>query len=246
MRNIWTLAVKEYKSFFHSAIAYVVGIVVFLSLGIYFWIMLGYAIQSGYYVPETSALLDWVLFPLFFLCVPVITMRSLADESRTGTLELLLTAPVRDGELIVGKWLGTYLFFLSILGLTLVYPAVLNFIVKPGIDLTMLIALYLGVCLVTAALTAVGVWISSLFKNPILALVTSLGAIILLWIAAAPANYTTGFISDLFKYLSLTEHYYNSFYYGIIDLTDTIYYVSLTVLALFLGARAIEARRWKK
>lgn len=245
MRNIWTIASKEYKSFFHSAIAYVIGVVIFLSLGIYFWVLLNYGIQTQSFVPEIPILLDWVIFPLFFLCVPVLTMRTISDENRNGTLELLLTAPVRDWELVVGKWLGTYLFFLSILGLTWIYPLVLNFIVDPGIDQSMLIAVYFGISLITAAITAVGVFISSLFKNPVPSLLASFGMMIILWIIAAPANYTSGFIAELFKYLSVTDHYYNSFYNGIIDLTDTTYYVSLTILALFLGSRVIEARRWK-
>jgi ABC-2 type transport system permease protein len=245
MRNIWTIAKKEYNSFFHSAIAYVIGVVIFLSLGIYFYILLSYGVQSQSYVPEITLLLDWVLFPLFFISVPILTMRTISDENRTGTLELIMTAPVRDWELVVGKWLGTYLFFLTILAITWIYPFVLNFMVDPGIDQSMLIAVYLGVSLITAAMTAIGVCISSIFKNPVPALIASLGVLILFWIIASPANYMTGFFADLLRYLSITEHYYSSFYYGTIDLTDTIYYVSLTILALFMGTRVIEARRWK-
>lgn len=245
MSNIWTIAVKEYKSFFHSAIAYVIGVVVFLSLGIYFWVLLSYGIQTQAYVPEMQVLLDWIIFPLFFISVPVLTMRTISDENRTGTLELILTAPVRDWELVVGKWLGTYMFFLSIIALTWIYPLMLNFIVDPGIDQSMLIALYTGICLLTAAITAVGVFVSSLFKNPVPAMLASLGMMILLWIIGAPGNYTSGFVSELFKYLSITGHYYGSFYNGVIDLKDVIYFISLTILALFLGSRVIEARRWK-
>ena len=245
MSNIWTIAIKEYKSFFHSAIAYVICVVVFLSLGIYFWVLLSYSIQTQAYVPEMQVLLDWIIFPLFFISVPVLTMRTISDENRTGTLELILTAPVRDWELVVGKWLGTYLFFLSILALTWIYPLMLNFIVDPGIDQSMLIALYTGICLLTAAITAVGVFVSSLFKNPVPAMLASLGMMILLWIIGAPGNYTSGFVSELFKYLSITGHYYGSFYNGVIDLKDVIYFISLTILALFLGSRVIEARRWK-
>ncbi len=245
MRNIWTIAKKEYTSFFHSTIAYVIGVVIFLSLGIYFYILLSYGIRYQSYIPETTLLLDWIIFPLFFISVPVLTMRTISDENKNGTLELILTAPVRDWELIVGKWLGTYMFLLSILALTWVFPIALNFMVDPGIDQTMLIAVYTGVSLMTAAMTAIGVFISSLFKNPIPALLASLGMMILLWIIPAPANYTSGFIADLLRYLSITDHYYSSFFYGTIDLTDTIYYVSLTVFALFLGTRVIEARRWK-
>lgn len=244
MRNIWTIASKEYKSFFHSPIAYVLGVVIFLSLGIYFWVLLSYGIQTQTYVPEVTMLLDWVLFPLFFIGVPVLTMRTISEENRNGTLELMLTAPVRDWELVVGKWLGTYLFFLSILAVSWVYPIVLNLIVTPGLDLTAVLAAYIGVSLLTAATTALGVMISALFKGPVPALLASLGVMILFWIIAAPANFTSGVMADLFRYLSITDHYYNSFYNGIIDLTDSVYYISLTVFALVLGTGVIEARRW--
>lgn len=245
MRNIWTIASKEYKSFFSSAIAYVLGVVIFLTLGIYFWILLSYGFETQSYVPEIRLLLDWILFPLFFVGVPVLTMRTISDENRTRTLELILTAPVRDWELVVGKWLGTFLFFMTILVMTLIYPIILNFMVEPGIDFSMLAAVYLGVVLITAAMTAIGVFFSSLFKGPIPSLLASLGAMLLLWIIGSPASYTTGFISNLLSYLSITSHYYDSFYYGTVDLTGVIYYVSLTFLALFLGSRVLEARRWK-
>jgi ABC-2 type transport system permease protein len=245
MQNIWTIAKKEYMSFFHSAIAYIIGVVVFLSLGIYFYIMLSYGLQYQSYVPEIENLMEWIVFPLFFISVPVLTMRTIADENRNGTLELILTAPVRDAELVIGKWLGTYLFFLTIVGISVIYPIVLNFMVSPGIDLQKLIAVYLGVCLITAAMTAIGVCISAICKNPIVSLIASLGVIIILWIISSPAQYMTGFFSTLCTYLSLYDHFENSFYLGTIDLTDTIYFLSFTVFPLFLGTRVIEARRWK-
>ncbi len=245
MQTIWTIAEKEYKSFFHSAIAYVLGVVIFLSLGIYFWVLLSYSFQTQTYVPEIPVLMDWVLFPLFFFGIPILTMRLISDENRNGTLELILTAPVRDWELIVGKWLGTYLFLLSILALTWVYPLVLNLMVQPGIDFGLLAAVYIGIALISAAMSAVGVMISALFKNPIPSLLASLGMMILMWIISAPASYTSGFLSKLLKHLSVTDHYFNSFYYGTIDLTAVVFYLSLTILALFLGTRIIETRRWK-
>jgi ABC-2 type transport system permease protein len=245
MRNIWTIAEKEFKSIFHNAIAYVFGVVMFLSLGIYFMILLQYGMQTQTYVPDMRVLLDWVLFPIFFFGVPVLTMRSISDENRTGTLELILTAPGRDAELIIGKWLVIFLFFLCSLALTLLYPILLNFLVEPGIDFSALIAVYIGLILAVGAMTAIGVLISALFKNPIASLLASLGAILLMWIIASPASNTTGFLSDLLKYLSLPEHYYGSFYYGSVSLSSVIFFISLTVFALFLGARVIESRRWK-
>ena len=244
MQNIWTIAKKEYRSFFHSPIAFIIGVVIFLILGIFFWYLLNFAIQYQSFIPEISSILDWLIFPLFFLAIPVLTMRTVADENRSGTLELLLTKPVKDGELIVGKWLGTFLFFLTIIAITWVYPLILNFIVDPGIDQMLLISNYLGLSLLTAALTAIGILISTFFKNPIAALITSLGVFILLWILSSISQTMTGFGADLLNYISITNHY-EPFRVGIVDLKDVIYYISMTFLSLFVSSRVIEARRWK-
>lgn len=244
MRNIWTIAKKEYASFFHSPIAYVVGFVVFLVMGIYFTYSINYGILNNY-VPEYTYILDILIFPLIFLAIPVLTMKTLSEENKSGTLELLLTAPVRDYELVVGKWLGTFLFFLSLNLLTWFFPLVLNFMVDPGIDQSRILANYIGITLMASAMTAIGVYISSLFKNTIAALVASLGALLLLWLIAAPSQFMTGAAADIFTNLSITQHYYNSFRSGMIDLLDISYFVSLTVLALFLGTRSIESKRWR-
>lgn len=244
MRNIWTIAKKEYTSFFYSPIAYVVGVVVFIVMGIYFTYDLNLAILYDY-APDFTYILDILVFPLLFLVAPILTMRTLTDENRTGTLELLLTAPVKDHELIIGKWLGTWLFFLSIIVLTWVYPLAQNFLVDPGIDLAKVVANYIGVSLMASTLTAVGVAVSSMFKNTIASLVASLGVVLVLWLASAPAQFLDGNAAAIFENLSITQHYYSSFRAGVIDLLDTSYYVSLTVLALFLGTRSIESKRWR-
>ena len=244
MRNIWTITKKEYTSFFHSPIAYVVGFVVFLVMGIYFTYSLNYAISYDY-VPEYTYVLDILIFPLIFLAIPILTMKTLSEENKSGTLELLLTAPVKDYELVVGKWLGTFLFFLSIILLTWFYPLVLNFMVDPGIDQSKVVANYIGMTLMASAMTAIGIYISSLFKNTIAALVASLGALLALWLVSAPAQFLSGTAAEIFTNLSITQHYYNSFRSGMIDLLDASYFISLTVLALFLGTRSIESKRWR-
>ena len=244
MRNIWTIAKKEYVGFFHSPIAYVVGFVVFLVMGIYFTYSLNYAISYDF-IPEYTYVLDILIFPLIFLAIPILTMKTLSEENKSGTLELLLTAPVRDYELVVGKWLGTFLFFLSLILLTWFFPLVLNFMVDPGIDQSKVVANYIGITLMASAMTAIGVYISSLFKNTIAALVASLGALLVLWLIAAPAQFLSGAVAEIFTNLSITQHYYNSFRTGMIDLLDVSYFISVTVLALFLGTRSIESKRWR-
>ena len=244
MRNIWTIAKKEFTGFFFSPIAYVVGAVVFLVMGIYFAYYMNVAIAYQY-VPEFTYILDIFVFPLIFLATPILTMKTLTDENKTGTLELLLTAPIRDYELIVGKWLGTFLFFLTLIALTWFYPLVMNMIVDPGVDLSLILANYIGIILMASAMTAIGVCISSLFKNTIAALIASLGVLLILWLASAPAQFLSGAAADFFNYLCITTHYYDGFRDGVVSLFGISYYVSVTVFALFLGTRSIESRRWR-
>ncbi len=174
MRNIWIIARKEYKSYFISPIAYAVAFLIFLILGYIFFSGLLYASTQQQYVPDVTIILSPMIF-IFLFTVPALTMRSIADEWKSGTMELLLTAPVRDGELIVGKWLGGYLFILTIILVTWIYPIVLNQLIQPGLDQGLMLTGYLGVALATSTFVAIGVVISSLFSNQIAAFFTTLG-----------------------------------------------------------------------
>ena len=171
-------------------------------------------------------------------------MRLVADENRMGTMELLLTAPVRDWELIVGKWLGGFLFMLTIIAITLIYPLVLNSLETPGIDQGQMMGAYLGLVLVTAAFIALGVGMSSLFSNQITAFFATLGLFVFLWwLIGFPAQYVPS-ASDVFTYLDMRGHFFNSLDTGVVNLSDLVYYLSLTALGLFTGTMAIESRRW--
>jgi ABC-2 type transport system permease protein len=185
------------------------------------------------------------LTTLVLFATPAVTMRLLAEEQRLGTMELLLTAPVRDWELVTGKWLGGFLFLLTLIAVTWLFPFILNIITEPGIDQGPLVSGYLGMALFTAALVAIGVAISSLFSNQIAVFFATLGIYLVLWLISMPSQAMGGMGSELLRYLDISEHFYNTFYRGIIDLSDAVYYLSLTALALFLGSLSVEARRWK-
>jgi ABC-2 type transport system permease protein len=245
MRNMWYIARREYRSFFASPIAYAVIFLILLVLGLVFWVEISYAIQTQQFVPDFRDILQWLVFPLLFLTAPAITMRLVAEENRQGTLELLLTAPVRDWELVVGKWLGSFFFFLTVIAITWIYPLVLNQLVKPGIDQGALLAAYIGVILFAAALCGVGVFISSLFSNQLAALIVSLLFVLLLWIISFPAQVMTGLGGDILRYLSAIDHFSNTFLTGVIDVKDIVYFLSLTALGLFLGTVSVESRRWR-
>jgi ABC-2 type transport system permease protein len=249
MRNIWIIAKREYNHYFISPIAYVVAFMILLTIGIIFAINIYFFIQNAFQsfgqVPDISPITGAFGF-LLVLSIPAITMRLLADEARMGTLELLLTAPVRDFELVAGKWLGGFLFMLSILAITLVYPLILNSLVTPGIDQQLVISSYLGVILVTAAFLALGVGISAVFTNQIAAFFITLSTFVLLWwLIGFPAQVLQGTASEVFRYLDMKTHFYDALNIGSIRLSDLVYFFSLIALGLFVGTTAVEVRRWR-
>src|SRR5512146_2623769 len=176
MRNIWTIARREYSRFFTSPVAYVVAFVFLLTLGIMFSLTVLVFSQNALngsfggppQAPDISGITGTFTF-LMVLCIPALTMRLVADENRMGTMELLLTAPVRDWELIVGKWLGGFLFMLTIIAASLIYPLILNSLESPGIDQPQMMLSYLGIILIAAAFLALGVGVSAIFTNQIAA-----------------------------------------------------------------------------
>lgn len=251
MRNAWTIARQEYRRFFSSPIAYVVAFVLLLTLGIMFVITIMYyrqnALGSGYGAPPPAPDIGGITGTFAFLLIlmlPAITMRLVAEENRMGTMELLLTAPVRDWELIVGKWLGGFLYMLTLIAVTLVYAFILNALETPGIDQQQLMTAYLGLILVTASLLSLGVGVSAMFNNQIAAFFVTLGVFVFLWwLVGFPANYV-GAGSDIFSYLDMKTHFYDSMNQGVINLSDLSYFLSLIALGLFAGSTAVEVRRW--
>ncbi len=251
MRNIWVIARREYNHFFASPLAYVVSFIILLTLGVIFGLtILVYsqgALNGGFGgpppAPDISGITGTYVF-LLVLTIPAVTMRLIADETRMGTMELLLTAPVRDWELVVGKWLGSFLFMLTLIAVTLIYPLVLNSLESPGIDQSQMMTAYLGMILATGAFLAIGVGISSLFSNQFAAFFVTLAVFVFLWwLVGFPAQYVqTG--GDIFTYLSMQNHFSNSLNTGVINLSDIVYYLSLIALGLFTGSAAVEARRW--
>lgn len=246
MRNIWTIAKREYDHYFISPIAYVVAFTILLVLGIIFALIIYSASQNVFYgsVPDIGPITGSFAF-LLVLSTPALTMRLLADENRMGTMELLLTAPLRDSELVIGKWLGGLLFILTIVAITLIYPIILNSLVQPGIDQGAMITSYLGLILVAASFLAIGVGISALFSNQVAAFfITMITLVLLWWLMGFPANYVQKG-ADVFRYLDMQSHFYNSLGAGKINVTDLVYFFSLIAVGLFTGATAVETRRWR-
>ena len=248
MRNVWTIARREIRLFFASPVAYIIGLLILLITGIYFVLVIYLAGQSAFTSGSASApgpdLIIGLMVFLFLFAVPALSMRLMADEHRNGTLELLLTAPIHEWELVIGKWLGSFLFVFIIIAITFIYPIVLNSLVTPGIDQGLMMANYLEITLVAAAFLAIGTAISSFFNNQFAAFFATLAVLFFLWVVIGWPSVVMQGGGAVFDYLSMSKHF-SSMQSGTIALSDLVYYLSLTALGLFLGTVAVETRRWK-
>jgi len=246
MRNIWTITVREYKAYFSSFTAYVFTFFMLLITGVVFYNSMVYSLNYLGQVPppDVQVIIGPVMFLLVFAC-PALTMRLLSEEQRLGTIELLLTAPVRDWELVVGKWLGSFLFVMTNIAITWVYPIALHLMVKPGIDQGLLVSGYLGLMLVTGAFLGIGVAISSFFSNQVASFIVTFGIIVVFWWIFGIFSQAGGPQSSLFQFLDLGSQFYETLFQGAIDLSGLVYFLSIIAGFLTLGTVSIETRRWQ-
>jgi ABC-2 type transport system permease protein len=177
---------------------------------------------------------------LFF--IPMLTMRLFAEEKRSGTIELLLTYPVRDGEVLAGKYLASLALFALLLALTLLYPGLVAYFTK--VEWGPILSGYLGLLLTGAVFLAVGVLVSSMTENQIVAGFGTFGILLAFWIVGWGAEFAGGNLRGVLQYLSIGDHL-DGFTRGLIDTKDLVYYVSGVGLALFLTLRSLDSKRWK-
>ena len=254
MRNVWIICKKELRSYFVSPIAYLLLAMFAVIFGFFFWNILGYFVHRGMESMMSGQMYpmnvnEQVIRPLLsnvgvigLFLIPLITMRLFAEEKKTGTIELLATSPVSDVEVILGKWGAAMLMYVGMLVLS-----GLNFIFlfKFGHpDWKPLLIGYLGLLLQAAALLAIGTFISTLTKNQIIAGAVTFAVCLLLWILEWVTGFDSSTSARVMAYLSVITHF-ESFSKGLIDSKDTIFYVSLTFLALFLTTRSMESLRWR-
>lgn len=251
MRRMWAFAKREYVHFFVQPTAYAVVAVLMLILGLIF--VLNIISLPPNASPNLASVNSPMLTLLLFI-TPVLTMRLLADEQRSGTMELLLTGPIREWELVVGKWLGAWLFGLTVLLITGVYPLVLTIYGNP--DLGVIWAGYVGLALVTAAFMALGVLASALTSNVVVAVALGYGFLLGIWLIeglSSIVDQLTAFsvpepiewLSQAIGYLSFSGHYFNSFHVGVLDTSDATFFISLVAIALYAATRVVESRRWR-
>jgi len=254
MRNVWIICRKELGSYFVSPVAYILLIMFGLIFGYFFWNALGAFVfesiqseMSGRSFPMN--LNEWIIRPLLsnlsvinLFFIPLITMRLFAEEKRTGTIELLATSPVRDIEVILGKWLASVILYACLLLFTAINFA---FLFKYGHpDWKPLLVGYFGVFLLAGALLAIGTFISSLTKNQIIAGAVTFGVCLLLYVFGWVSGYETAAWARVLSYMSVATHI-ESFEKGVIDSKDAIFYVTVIFLGLFLTARSMESLRWR-
>ncbi len=257
MRNILTMVGKELRAYFVSPVAYVV-LTGFLLLGGWFFfnllsrfnlmLTLYTQMQGGEAINRLN-LNDYVIAPLMHnlaivlvILVPMITMRSFAEEKKNGTYELLLTSPLRTGELVLGKFFASFLFICIMIGLTGMFPAILLIFGNPEIGV--MVSGYIGLVLLATVFVALGLLTSSFTENQIVAAVSGLVATLLLYIIGWPADSAGDVLGPLLRYLSVTEHFADMVK-GLIDTRGLVYFGSLIVLALFLTQRSVESLRWR-
>jgi ABC-2 type transport system permease protein len=253
MRNVLVIAGKELRSYFHSPIAYVVMAVYALAAGFVFYsytatyMFENFRMQAmgGMGRPGLSLneyiirpMLESFLIVLLLFLVPLVTMRLYAEEKRSGTVELLLTSPLTDLEIILGKFLGALALYAVLVVITFLYIGLLFAYGNPNAK--PIIAQALGMFLFGGALLALGMWFSTLTKNQIVAAVISMVILLLLFVLDWVQVYSPGAFGQVMSDLSLSTHIDN-FAKGVIDLKDVVYYVSVIALGIFLTARSVEA-----
>lgn len=236
MRTILAIAMREIRSYFASPIAYVIGAAFLVVSGLLFAMVLLYSRQATmmYVFANMSVLLLTIS--------PVLTMRLLAEEHRGGTIELLLTSPVRDFQVVLGKFIASLAFFAAMLAATLYYPVILFIYGSP--EKGHMISGYLGTLLLGAAFLSIGLFASSLTSNQIVAAVLSYVMLLVLWLVGSAVGIATPPLSDLFRYMSIDNHYAD-FVTGVVDSRAVVYFCSMAAVFLFATVRSVEARRWR-
>jgi len=253
MRNVLAVAGKELRAYFHSPIAYLVMTVNAVICGYVFYSSVAfYVVQTfrmeamgGMGAPPMSLneniirpILAGVMTVVLLFLIPLITMRLFAEEKRSGTIELLLTSPLTDMQIILGKFLGALALFAVLEVITFLYFTVLFIYGNPNAK--PLIAGALGFLLYGAALLALGMWFSTLTKNQIIAGAIALTVNLLLFLLDWVTAYSSGTVGRVFSYLALTTHFDN-FSKGVINLSDLAYYLSVVVFGTFMTARSVDA-----
>jgi len=254
MRNVIVIFKKELKSYFASPIAYLLLGIFAVIFGFFFYSAVRFFILQGMQMQMMGRGMpmdvnEFVIRPLLtnasvigLFLIPMITMRLYAEEKRSGTIELLMTSPVRDLEIVLGKWLAALVLYASILGVSGINIAVLYAFGRP--DLKPILVGFLGLLLQGGCLLAIGIFISTLTKNQIIAGGATFAVCLMLWVLDWVSAYDQSAWAKVISYLSVVTHF-EPFSKGVIDTKDIIFYLSMIFFGLFLTTRSVESLRWR-
>jgi ABC-2 type transport system permease protein len=231
-----TVAKREIKAYFNSPVAYIVVTVFMLLAGYLYWSQL-------FLEKQTELRYYFSLTPLIFtFIVPAITMRLLAEEKGSGTLEMLITMPVRDWEVVVGKFLAGLTMLGAIVGMTMFYAITLALL--GPIDKGPVLTGYLGLLLMGGSYVAIGVMASSLTRNQIVAFILAFAISFALFIFGQIVQYAPDWLAPVLAFLSMGNHF-ESLSRGVVDSRDVIFYLSVMVVSLVIATASLESRKWK-
>lgn len=255
MSNTLAIAHKEIKAYFASPIAYIVIGFSAVLFGYFFVALLlnfdrmSLQAGSGFGGPESVNVNQMLIGPFFMnvavillFTLPLLTMRIYSEEKRSGTIELLLTSPLTDVQIVLGKFLGALVLYAAMLGVTVVHIGFLFIFGNP--EWRPVATGYLGVLLMGGCFLSLGLFVSSLTKNQIVAGFITFAVFLMFWIV----NWIAGFVGpttqNVLNYLSITEHL-NDFTIGVLDTKHLVYYVSFIAFSLFLTVRSVDTERWR-
>ena len=254
MRNVLAIANKEFRSYFASPIAYILIGLFALLFGWFFYVFLMAFVQQSEQMMQfggggganVNQMMIRGLFQntavIILFVMPMITMRTYSEEKRSGTIELLLTSPITDLEIIVGKFLGALALYGAMLFVTMIYIGILFRIGNP--EWRPIVGGYLGLLLLGGCFLSAGLFISSLTKNQIVAGFLTFATFLMLWIINWMGESSGPTTREVLNYLSITEHF-DDFSRGIIDTKHVIYYLSFITFGLFLTAKSVDSERWR-
>jgi ABC-2 type transport system permease protein len=260
MRGLVAIVRKEMGHFFVSPIAYVVAGVFLVLTGFFFYQFvvifseraLQASMQSRFGPPPSLDVPGLVLRNFFGLIgtvvlfiSPMLTMGAYTEEKKRGTIELLMTSPLRDSEIVLGKFIATLGLFGLMLLPTVIYQVVLLLASDPRPPWMLIVGGYLGVILLGATLIALGLFISSLAENQIVAAVVTFGLFLLLWVLDVGVRGSTTWWGESLQYISILRHY-DDFTRGVVDSSSVVFYLSATLLGIFLTLRSLDAMRWRR
>src|SRR5215204_435185 len=253
MSNILAIAHKELKSYFSSPIAYIAIGLWALLYGYFFFAILSFfvrqSMQMNQFGPQALNLNQQLIRPLLqnvtiliLFLMPMVTMRTYSEEKRSGTIELLLTSPVTDFQIVLGKFFGALALYAVMLAVTLFHIGVLFVYGSP--EWKPILTSYIGLLLLGGCFIAVGLFISSLTKNQIVAGMITFAVFLLFWIITWTGSFFGPTGEKLTTYLSIIDHF-DDFGKGVLDTMHLIYYVSFITFGLFLTAKSVDSERWR-